>query len=233
MSKVSTTTTTNTQTSSNNLLVVAAWAMALTVSIVGTIAWGKAYGWHLLPLNIYQLFPLLGIIAFSIMWTHYITATFRDLTGTAKEKLASYYKYTGYLVLALICLHPGLLIFQRFRDGAGFPPHSYESYVAPGLGWVTLLGTTAWLIFIAFEFHRKFGHKSWWHYVQDSSDLAMLFILYHGLRLGTSLQTGWFRSVWYFYTLTFVAVLIRKYYIRLQQRLHTSSPGLTNTKRPA
>ncbi|MGC1177068.1 MAG: hypothetical protein WA843_03270, partial [Candidatus Saccharimonadales bacterium] len=120
-------------------------------------------------------------------------------------------------VLIFICLHPSLLIYQRFRDGYGLPPHSYESYVAPGLGWVTLLGSISWLIFIAYEFRRKFGQRSWWHYVEKAGDVAMLAIFYHSLRLGSQLQPGsWLRVIWWFYGLTLVAVLIynyRRYYL--------------------
>jgi hypothetical protein len=129
--------------------------------------------------------------------------------------LADYFRITGWLVLGLICLHPGLLIYQRFRDGHGLPPGSYESYVAPGLGWVTLLGTASLLVFLAFEFHRRYGERRWWRYVQDASDLAMLAIIYHGLRLGSQLH-GWFYYVWWFYAVTLVLVLIRKYVLRLR-----------------
>jgi hypothetical protein len=130
--------------------------------------------------------------------------------------LASYFRITGYIVLVLICLHPGLLIYQRFRDGFGLPPHSYESYVAPGLGWVTLLGTTSLLVFLAFELRRFYGKRPWWRFVADASDVAMLAILYHGLRLGSQLQHGWYRGVWLFYAVMLIAALVYKYATRYQ-----------------
>jgi hypothetical protein len=135
----------------------------------------------------------------------------RQLLSLDRKVLAGYYKITGYAVLVLICLHPGLLIYQRFRDGYGLPPGSYETYVAPGLSWITLLGTASLLVFLAFEFHRKFAGRPWWHFVTEAGDLAMLAIFYHSLRLGHQLQDGWFRYVWWFYGITLTAVLIRKY----------------------
>lgn len=191
---------------------VIAWVISLSVCLAAIIVWGQNYGWQLVPVNNYQLFPLLGLLAFSLMWSHYMAATIRQLLHLNSKVLSPYFKSTSWLVLVLICLHPGILIWQRFRDGYGLPPHSYESYVAPGLGWVTLLGTASWLAFIAFEFRRKFSKRPWWHFVASAGDVAMLAILYHGLRLGGQLQHGWFRYVWGFYALLLVAVLTRNYY---------------------
>jgi hypothetical protein len=190
---------------------IIAWATSLTVSLLATTAWGSYYQWQVWPIDSYHLFPVFGLLAFSLMWSHYVSGALRELLGLDKAVLSHYFTTTGWAVLILICMHPGLLIYQRFRDGAGLPPRSYESYVAPGLGWVTLVGTTSLLIFLAFEFRRWFGGRRWWHYVADAGDAAMLAILYHGLRLGHQLMSGWFRYVWLFYFVTLAAVLIRKY----------------------
>jgi hypothetical protein len=208
---------------SNSSFIAAAWGLSLTVSIIAVAAWGQDYDWQVIPVNAYQLFPLLGILAFSLMWAHYVVAVARELLGVDAKSLGSYFQYTGYGVLVLICLHPGLLILQRFRDGYGLPPGSYESYVAPGLGWITLLCTVSLFVFIAYEFHRKFGKRSWWHYVQEAGDIAMLAIFYHGLRLGGQLSSGsWFRTVWIFYGLVLIAVLLRSYANKylIKQKLH-------------
>lgn len=197
--------------------VIAAWALAAVVSLLAIIAWGGYYNWQLLPISAYSLFPVLGLLAFSIMWSHYMAVALRAYLQLDRQVLASFFRVTGYAVLILICLHPGLLIYQRFRDGYGLPPHSYETYVAPGLGWVTLIGTASLLVFLAFEFRRVFGQHSWWHYVADASDAAMLAILYHGWRLGSLLQRGWFRGVWLFYAVTLIAALTYKYRGRYQR----------------
>lgn len=199
---------------------VGAWTLSALVTIVAIVAWGQSYNWHL-SLDAYLLFPVLGLMAYSIMWSHYIAGAARQLLGLKPAVLHQYYRLTGFAVLALICLHPGLLIYQRFRDGFGLPPGSYESYVAPGLGWITLLGTASLLVFLAYEFHRVFGKRSWWHFVAEAGDVAMLAIFYHGLRLGQQLQFGWFRYVWWFYGITLTAVLVRSYtlkYLRARGR---------------
>lgn len=198
---------------------IIAWSLVTIVCFVAIISWGGFYQWHLWPLPVYQLFPLLGLLAFSLMWTHYMMSALRTRWSIKKEVLSNYFRWTSHAVLALICLHPVLLIYQRFQDGYGLPPGSYERYVAPGLGWVTLLGTASLFIFLSFELYRFFGKRSWWHYVADASDAAMLAIVYHGLRLGTQLQEGWFRVVWLFYLVTLTATLIYKYKNRLSHRL--------------
>lgn len=194
-----------------------AWALCGLVSVLAVLAWGNDYDWHVWPLNAYVLFPVLGLLAFSLMWTHYVVGTVTDLAEVDEKNLKSYFRYTGWVVLFLICLHPGLLIYQLFIDGAGVPPLSYERYVAPGLGWITLLGTASLLVFLAFEAHRWFEKKPWWHYVVDASDFAMLAIVYHALKLGTDLNQGWYLYVWWFYAITLAMVLIRKYYLRLSK----------------
>jgi hypothetical protein len=189
---------------------IAAWSLSVLVAVLAIVVWGQYYGWHL-AFNAYLVFPVLGLTAYSIMWSHYMAGTASQVLGLDKKVLAAYFRLTGYAVLVLICLHPGLLIYQRFRDGFGLPPGSYENYVAPGLGWITLLGTASLLVFLAFEFHRKFAAQPWWHFVTEAGDLAMLAIFYHSLRLGHQLQNGWFRYVWWFYGITLTVVIIRSY----------------------
>lgn len=199
-------------------LLVTAWLLGAIVTILATIAWGGDLGWHLLPFNAYVFFPVLGLVAYSLMWSQYAAGAISELTDTDGAILLRYFKTTGWIVLVLICLHPGLLIYQRFHDGFGLPPHSYESYVAPGLGWVTLLGSASLLVFLAYEFHRVFGNRPWWRYLQVAVDAAMVAIFYHGLRLGNETGHGWFRVVWWFYGLTLILILIRTYSLKYLHR---------------
>lgn len=194
-------------------LQLAAWSLSVLVTLLAVMVWGQSYRWHL-AFNAYVIFPVLGLSAYGIMWSHYVVGTARQLLKVDKTVLENYYRWTGFVVLALICLHPGLLVYQRFADGFGLPPGSVGTYVAPGLGWLTLLGLASLLVFLAYEFRRVFYNRSWWHYVAEAGDLAMLAIFYHGLRLGTQLQTGWFRYVWWLYGLTLLAILIRSYTLK-------------------
>ncbi len=147
------------------------------------------------------------------MWSHYMALEIRVGLGVEKFALKKYFELTSLAVLVLLLAHPALLIYQRYRDGAGLPPGSYQSYVAPSMAWITLLGTVSLVAFLAFEFRRVYGKRSWWHFVEEAGDLAMLAIFYHGLQLGQQIN-GWYRYVWFFLGITLVLVLVDKYYKR-------------------
>ncbi len=191
---------------------IAAWSLSVVAVALATMAWASDLSWHFGGISTYKLFPLFGLLAFSLMWSHYVASVLRQILKVEKAVLKKYFEVTSWLVLAAIFLHPGLLTYQLWRDGFGWPPGSVTgSYVAPALGWVVVLGEVSFFIFLAYEFHRKFGRRPWWRYVQSASDIAMLAIFYHGLRLGGQLQNGWFRYVWFFYGATLGACLVYKY----------------------
>jgi hypothetical protein len=196
---------------------VFAWTLTTVVNILALYIWGYSLGWDFHSLSPYLIFPVLGLLAFSIMWSHYVVGKVRELISPETE-LKRFFAWTGYAVLVLILLHPGLLIYQRFRDGYGLPPGSYTSYVAPSMKWIALLGTVSLLIFLSFELKRWFEKKPWWPYVLSLNDIAMLAIFYHGLKLGTQIHVEWFRYVWWFYGITLIAVLAHKYSVLIRQR---------------
>lgn len=194
-----------------------AFGISLLAALTAFLVWSSSYQWHI-PLNtFYVIFPLLGLMAFSIMWSQYMAGPLRHFSGSQAD-LKKYYSVTGWAVLVLIILHPSLLIAQRFLDGYGLPPHSYETYVAPSLAWVTLLGSACLLVFLVYGAQRYLHKYSWWRYETILNDLAVLGIFYHSLRLGSQLQMGWFRYVWYFYGITIIAVLVHSYAGKLQAR---------------
>lgn len=187
-----------------------AWSLSAFVTLLAIIVWGNSLSWHFSGLSVYQLFPVFGLTAYSIMWSHYVIS-FLNKTIYKSVELGDYYKVTGYAVLLAIVLHPGLLAYQRFKDGFGLPIGSYTSYVQASSKWIVLLGEVSLLIFLAFEFQRKFKDKTWWKYVVFANDAAMIGIFYHGLRLGSNLTTGWFKIVWLFYGLSLISILIYTY----------------------
>lgn len=193
-------------------LVTFAWAISALVVLIAFIVWGQGLDWQTAALSTYTLFPLFGLTAFSLMWAHYIVAAARKYAGLPADVTKRYFDQTSFIVLLAIFLHPGLLIVQLWRDGMGLPPTSYLNYVGPALKWAVALGSVSFLVFIAYEFRRKFGKKSWWKFVQYASDAAMIAIFVHGLKLGSNLQSGWFQYVWYFYGLSLIMAIIYIYF---------------------
>lgn len=186
-----------------------AWSLSIIVSIIAVVVWGEGVGWKTSRLNAYSIFPLMGLLAFSLMWTHYIVGAARRLTSTPKEAVKQYFRVTGWIVLIAICLHPGLLVYQLWRDGLGLPPESYLTYyVAPTLAWAAGLGTVGLLAFLAFETKLWFEKKKWWPVIEYANIAAMFAIFVHALKLGGDLQTGWFRSLWFFYGISLAVSIV-------------------------
>lgn len=200
-------------------LQLTAWTLSTASVLAAVIAWGQLYQWRLGAVSTYQWFPLLGLLAFSLMWAHYIAAAMRVWFGQDKGVLKQYFEITSWMVLVMLLLHPGLLVWELWRDGVGLPPGSLKLYTGTLYGAV-ILGGIAWLAFMAYEFRRQFQERSWWKYVQYASDAGMVLVFIHSLRLGSHLRSGWLRGVWYFYAATFLAAVIYMY----AQKFRAKSP---------
>lgn len=194
-------------------------AAIVTVMLVlpSLLAWLQRYSDRIPNVTVYQLFPLLGLLAFSLMLAHVVVGTVNAFAHVESGAIKRYYQYTGYVVLACILLHPGLFIWQLYRDGYGFPPGSYLNYVENSMRAFVLLGTISLVIFLLFELKRKYGSSSWWQYIERASDTALVLIFIHGLFLGSSIQNGWFRVVWLVYGVLLLSCLV---YAFIQRRVN-------------
>lgn len=184
---------------------VISWALGAIVSVLAFIAW---YGVRVdgRSLSIYDWFPLFGLIAYSLMWTHYTLGALRRYMKLSKEVNHSYSVVSGVVVLVCILLHPTLLITGLQRDGFGLPPNSYFAvYTEPIMKGAIVLGTISLLIFLAYELKRWLEKKSLWRVVNKLQLIAMALIFYHALVLGGELSVGWFRLVWYLYGVSLIS----------------------------
>lgn len=187
-----------------------------TVTITAIYVWGVQLNWNLSNLDAFTVFPLLGLVAFSLMWVHYLSGFIRDtwFPGSSTKRT---FNVTTIAVLVLILMHPALLITQLFRQGFGLPPGSYKDYVAPGNYIFAIIGMIGLAGLLTFEFRRFFSKKPWWKYVGVISDSAILLIALHSIKLGQHLQSGWFRYLWYFYVLTLILLIARTYVMKLNK----------------
>jgi hypothetical protein len=196
----------------SQLLKKFAWKLSAAAAVTVFVAWGQGIRWQFSNLSTYDVFPLFGLLAFSLIWSMYMVGFFRRRLNADGVGLSVYYKSLGYVVLAAIALHPGLLWWQLWRDGFGLPPKSYlEHYVAPTLKWAVILGTLGWLVFLVYELRHRLSARSWWKYMEIAADAAMVALFIHALRLGGEMNIDWFRMVWYFYGATLALVLIDNY----------------------
>jgi len=190
-----------------------AWGLALTTTVLALIVWlpSTASG-----LTTYVLFPVFGLIAFGLMWGHYVIGAFRRVLGVEGDVLKVYWGVTSWIVLFCILAHPFLVDFQLYLDGLGLPPNSlFSVYVRPLDQLALYAGFTALLSFLAFELYRFFQTKPWWKYVEWLNIFAMCLILFHGFVLGGELRMPWFQVLWFGYGLTFaLSVVYTGYYER-------------------
>ena len=176
------------------------WTIGAVVTLLAVVVWLNGRSILGGGITIYDVFPVFGLIAFGLMWTHYVNGSIRRASGVPKHAKGAYWVVSTGLVLASIILHPLLFNVALFNDGLGLPPQSYVEAYQSLAGFVTL-GSIALFVFLSFELRRFFGHKSWWKWVDRAQILAMIAIFIHSVALGSEVMTGWFMSIWWFYGL--------------------------------
>lgn len=201
------------------------WGILLLSIILPMFVWGEFIGWSVGDITIYQWFPLFGLIAWMVMWTHYISGTIR-VKNPELKKPKYYEPLTAYLVLVSLLLHPGLLAFALWSNDVGLPPNSFYDYVGDSLKLAVIFGSISLMIFLSFEiFNRTKTNKhiiKWWLAISISQSIAMTLIFVHGLRLG-SILSGWFEIVWVVYGL----LLIPCFYIIHRQDIENRAKNST------
>lgn len=179
---------------------VLVWDLFALAVIVPLFAWLQNMDWSLEGLTSYRLFPLLGLWAWMIMWTHFVVGAIR-LHNPELTRPAGYSEVTRVFVLACIILHPGILFYNQFQNGFGLPPGSAVAYVGEPLKIAIYMGTLSLAIFLSYEFFDRAKDKAWvknnWRWVSLSQAVAMILIFVHALRLGGDLGEGWFRITWF------------------------------------
>lgn len=169
----------------------------LTAAVLGLVLAAWLSGLHG-RIGIYDLFPILGLMAWSLMWLHYVSGSVKRYAGLAGDHtiLRRYFQVTSLIVLVLILLHPALLYVGLYSDGLGLPPLSgFAVYTTVLMRVALVLGYLGLGAFLLFEFARRFRDRPWWRYVEYTSIVAMFVIFVHALILGGELA-GWYRPVW-------------------------------------
>lgn len=175
------------------------WVLGVGVTIVGLLGWLDQYNWQVASLKTFSVFSLLGVLAWSIMWTHYAYGGLRLMS----ERLAKNQIYTTvtlYVVLALLLLHPGLLAYSQWDITKQLPPQSFYTYVGPSLKLYVLFGSLSLLMFLAYDILIRLRkhprvHR-YWRYISLSQMVAMSLIFVHSMQLGQTMDQAWFELYW-------------------------------------
>ena len=202
------------------------WILGVGVMFAGFLAWFQNMGNTFNIVSLYQVFPILGIWAWSIMWTHFAIWELRRLKPVL-PKNALYSKVSGILVFLLLLLHPGLLAIEQFRQGEGLPPASYYAYAGEASAWLIMLGSLGLTGFLFYEVVSRFQKnekvkKMWW-LVNITQTVAMAAIFTHGLKLGGDIHGGWFRTYWIWLGLMLIPCLLHAHWEDLKSVLRKKS----------
>lgn len=186
------------------------WTSVIAVLATALVAWMQSRNIIVRGVDEFSLFPLFGLMAFVLMWSHYVFGAVRRWMGLEKNQAGMYWVVSSALVLALIILHPLLLNYRLISDGLGLPPASYELAYG-GKAIFLVLGTVCLLIFLTFELRRWFRGSTWWKYVEYAQIVAMIGIFIHSLELGRELTMPWFMVLWWIYGLLLVGAWVYNY----------------------
>ncbi|MES2876270.1 MAG: hypothetical protein V4678_02245 [Patescibacteria group bacterium] len=186
------------------------WGLGTLAVLLPVVAWLDRA--DVSDLTLYDVFPPLGLIAFGLMWTHFVMGALRRYAGVSGRRRDMYAVVSMGLVLGLIILHPGLLWIALYMDGLGLPPQSALTAYSTQAIFI-ILGTLGLMIFLSFELKRFFGKKTWWKYIERIQVLGMIAIFIHAIGLGSELRIDWFMVVWIFYGVTFVASVIYSQFV--------------------
>jgi len=173
------------------------------------IYWLDSRSWSFSELGFYGLFPLLGLFAFTMMWFHLMVAYLKKIRPKMFD-YENFYKITSRIVLALIILHPGLLIYKSLSQGTSVLDYSGNNNRA-----FIAFGIIALIVFLGYEVVEKFKKSSIivnnQQYVRAFNRAAFVLVYTHGLMVGQHLQNGWLKILWIFYGITTLIYLVWAY----------------------
>jgi hypothetical protein len=168
------------------------------VVAIALYEWGSALDWEVLDASRLQIFPLLGLVAFSIMWWHFLLGFAGDV-DPKYEKPKSLKGISSIFVFFLIILHPLLLFLQSNALGIDFKAF-VESYVGDTNFLFVSYGTVAFFIFLAYDLAKRLKDKPLfknnWALIDAIDDVAFLAVFAHSMMLGQHTAGGWFRYYW-------------------------------------
>lgn len=154
------------------------------------------------------LFPLFGMLAFSLMWLHIVGKPFKPWL----ERYIDFERFvtvTSLLVLGLLILHP--LLFLLWLGWERLPAFFTSGFSAVFV-W---LGVIAWVLFIGYDVAKLIKERSWvqryWRLIQFLATAPFFLVLIHSLNLGSELQQGPLRLVWWFYGATALLATVYTY----------------------
>lgn len=173
-------------------------------------------------LSIYSLFPLFGLLAWSLMWTHYVNGVMVVRYGLERSKL--YKTVSEVIVFFCLWLHPGLLLYQLWVDTS-----SLVQYVGK-TNLIFFIGAfAAWFAFLSYDIlvrfkNRPFWKKNWiWVSVVQAGAMGVIYL--HAIKFGRHIQVEWFKIYWAFLGLVLVPCMAYLLWMELDEKSRIKERG--------
>lgn len=183
---------------------------ALVAVFFPVLVWKQTVTINLDSSLLRTIFPVLGLIAYMIMWLHIIGGAFETKLNRYID--FDYFLYwSSYIVLGLLILHP-LIFIVNF----GFP--QFSGIFNFGSGSFIWLGILGWLMLITYDIRKAFSNqiffKRHWGAIQFLSTAGFYVIFFHSLFLGHNLGSGPLRTAWILFGISGVLASVYTYLIR-------------------
>lgn len=153
------------------------------------------------------LFPIFGLLAFTLLWLHAISGVFEEWLRE-KFNFDAFVHYTALIILVSILLHPLLLLILLDFNLLGI----WSGGTGVRLGVIGLFLLLTYDVGKLLKRHRFFSRN--WNAILIVSNIGFVLAFFHSLMLGSDVQAGWMRGLWIFYGATAIPALIYTYGIK-------------------
>jgi hypothetical protein len=186
------------------------------VLLIPIYVWGDSFAWDFSILSLFLLFPLLGLLAFSVMWTQVFVGAFEKHIGKYFN-LGRFYAKTGLAVLILFVSHPLIALIALWNATGSANPFNL---ISESQAVYLILAMIAFATFIAFEITLRWKHKTIQRFkpwVENASAIGVILVWIHSINIGSHTQGGWFMYLWWFYGITGVLMIAYSFWHKLRK----------------
>ncbi len=183
------------------------YLLLVVVLLLPLYFWGDSFAWDFSIISGHVLFPLLGMLAFSLMWLQVVVSTFPKAFNINLDR---FWAVSGLWVLILFVAHPVVAVFaNKSTNIFSFVADAQQVYI-----WLAVI---AFIVFVLFEIVMRLGKKPFAArarpYIEKASYVGVILIWVHSLNIGSHTGFGFLNYVWWFYGITAV-LMIGKIFMR-------------------
>ena len=171
------------------------------VLLIPIYFWGVSFAWNFSTVSLYLLFPLLGLLAFSIMWVQVVVSAF-EKWFSSRIDIGKFWACSGIIVLILFIAHPLLALIGQYGYTQSWNPFNL---VSESEMVFIVLALIAFATFIVFEVTLRWKNsiiqkiKPW---IENGSLVGIILVWVHSLNIGSHTRLGFMRYLWWFYGIT-------------------------------